>query len=83
MGRRRVPVPPGRPGHYWIGVCAACGRYSYANRDQARSAARALFPGKSLRAYRCGQMWHFGPKKTRPTRGMQLPGHSAPKEIRA
>ncbi|MFC7641493.1 hypothetical protein ACFQX6_11230 [Streptosporangium lutulentum] len=27
----------------------------------AKLAARQLHPGQNLRAYRCGDYWHFGP----------------------
>lgn len=83
MGRRRPPTPAGSPGAYWTGVCSYCGRHSYSTRALARRAARALFPGKSLRAYPCGGYWHFGPKPARLKRGLRSLGPSAPKEIRS
>lgn len=35
----------------------ACGKYSYATRALAKRAARQM--GRSLRAYRCGDVWHL------------------------
>ena len=39
--------------------CQACGKVCYANRRDARRAARRLYPGKHMRAYRCGTWFHL------------------------
>lgn len=41
------------------GLCGRCGRARYATRGQARRAARIAVPGRRLRAYRCGDVWHL------------------------
>lgn len=50
----------GRPGSRHHGDCAVCGKKRYGSRKDARAAARALYPGDHLSAYRCADAWHYG-----------------------
>lgn len=61
MGRRPELDTHGHPRDSYVRTCPDCGRRSYASRPLAKRAARAMFPGQSLRPYRCGHYWHFGP----------------------
>lgn len=49
-----------RPGNLAVGTCPRCGKRSFTSRRNARRAARAIHPDTPLRAYRCGQHWHYG-----------------------
>ncbi|GAA1768311.1 hypothetical protein [Nonomuraea bangladeshensis] len=52
-----------------FGPCSECGRVRYVSKKAAKIAARQIHPGKKLRAFACGDYWHYGPhtaaKKTR------------------
>ena len=52
--------PQIRPHSLAIGTCRRCGKRSYLTRREAKKAARAIHPNVPLRAYQCGQMWHYG-----------------------
>lgn len=43
-----------------IGTCPDCGKKRFSSRQDAKRAARRLFPGTCLRPYQCGQFWHIG-----------------------
>ena len=38
--------------------CAACGKKCYPARDLAKAVARVLYPGRKMRAYKCGGEFH-------------------------
>lgn len=40
--------------------CAVCGKVAYPDRRTARRARRRVHPGVHMRAYPCGNVWHFG-----------------------
>ncbi|KRV48803.1 hypothetical protein AQ490_23325 [Wenjunlia vitaminophila] len=41
--------------------CPECGKRCYASRTAARKAARVLYPGDAMCAYRCPSgWWHYG-----------------------
>jgi hypothetical protein len=73
--RHRPPADPrrARPGRLvralQLGDCPLCGKRRYRSRRAARRAARLLYPGDRLRAYRCCGYWHIGHLRTRPTGG--------------
>lgn len=52
-----------------FGYCKECGRIRYASKRMAKVAARQMHPGQRLRAFACGDYWHYGPltvaKRTR------------------
>lgn len=41
------------------GTCPVCGKARYETRRAARQVGRAQFPERQVRAYRCGNVWHF------------------------
>lgn len=43
-----------------MGQCPDCGKFRYVDRVSAKRAAKDLHPHDSMRAYQCGQYWHFG-----------------------
>ena len=43
-----------------VATCEVCGKQGYRSRRKAKAAARALYPGHHMSAYRCGQWWHVG-----------------------
>jgi hypothetical protein len=49
-----------RPGNQHFGNCPVCGKHRFASRRAAKRAARDLHPHDSMRAYRCGNFWHYG-----------------------
>lgn len=56
--------------------CPSCGRRCYAGRKQTRRAARRLYPGKHMRAYRCGGYWHMTGRFDRQKKSNRGPGTS-------
>ncbi|WP_433235412.1 hypothetical protein ACQPYK_25295 [Streptosporangium sp. CA-135522] len=56
-----------------FGACT-CGSYRYASKKIAKLAARQIHPGRNLRAYRCGNYWHYGPLMVAQKRRRQLTG---------
>lgn len=52
--------PTGQPRAHVIATCRDCGKRCYLTRRDARRAARAIHPDVPLRAYQCGQWWHYG-----------------------
>lgn len=48
----------GGPDHISLGTCPDCGKQCYKSREQARRAARVIFPGRQTREYPCGEWWH-------------------------
>lgn len=49
--------------------CSTCGKWCYPTRKAARRAARAFHPGHPMRAYQCGDWWHYGHKPAWLIRG--------------
>lgn len=54
-----------------LGACT-CGNDRYASKKVAKRAARQLHPGKNLRAYKCGDYWHYRPPIVAQKRRQQL-----------
>lgn len=52
---------PGIP----VSRCPDCGKVSYPSRSGARRSARFLYPGRRMRTYRCGTMWHLTSQNAR------------------
>ncbi|MGP4114622.1 hypothetical protein ACTWP5_27400 [Streptomyces sp. 4N509B] len=48
------------PKGLYVGTCPICHKHQYRTRQDARRVGRSLYPGHVLRAYRCGEYWHFG-----------------------
>ncbi|GGO63095.1 hypothetical protein [Nonomuraea cavernae] len=44
-----------------FGCCTKCGRVRYGTKRTAKVAARQVHPGQNLRAFKCGDYWHYGP----------------------
>lgn len=44
-----------------FGYCKQCGRVRYGTKRTAKVAARQMHPGQNLRAFKCGDYWHYGP----------------------
>ena len=42
-----------------IATCPDCGKQAYTSKGSAKNAARVLYPGQRVRAYRCGEWWHL------------------------
>ncbi|QFY09606.1 hypothetical protein GBF35_25760 [Nonomuraea phyllanthi] len=72
-GRKQALRPIDADRHF--GYCKECGRVRYASKRMAKVAARQIHPGKNLRAFPCGDYWHYGPltvaKKSRGFQGMR------------
>lgn len=51
---------PGRPWAKHMGDCLTCGKKRWPDRKAAKRAAKAMYPGHVLRAYRCAGAWHIG-----------------------
>ncbi|MEQ4726256.1 hypothetical protein [Nonomuraea sp. B19D2] len=70
-GRGQALRPIDADRHF--GYCKECGRVRYASKRMAKVAARQIHPGQNLRAFKCGDYWHYGPhavaKRTRQFRG--------------
>lgn len=67
MRHQRRPEPDRRGTNLkWAG-CAACGKYSYPSRKAAKTRARQLYPGETMRVYRCGDAWHMTSTSTADT----------------
>lgn len=45
--------------------CPDCGESCFPRRKAARAVARLLYPGRHMRAYRCGIYWHLRPGNAR------------------
>lgn len=45
-------------------TCPDCGKLCYETRQQARQAGRHLYPDTTIRAYRCGQWFHYTSQPT-------------------
>jgi len=44
----------------WPAVtCPVCGKKGYASRQAAKQAAVRIYPGKTMRFYQCGTLWHM------------------------
>ncbi|MFG1709194.1 hypothetical protein ACFLIM_38985 [Nonomuraea sp. M3C6] len=56
-----------------FGYCKECGSLRYRNKRMAKVAARQIHPGQNLRAYKCGDYWHYGPH-TAAKRNRQFQG---------
>lgn len=54
---RRPPIPVELSSD--VGACPACGKKCYPSKRVAKSMARRLYPGTSVRAYQCGDYWHL------------------------
>lgn len=65
MSRAPTAVP-----HH--GRCRVCGKLRYATRVDARKAAQVAY-GRKLRAYRCGDWWHYGHLPASTLRGAGPP----------
>lgn len=57
------------PGARHHGNCPDCGKHRFATRRDAKRAARYLHPDDSMRAYRCGDFYHYGHNAPRIVRG--------------
>jgi hypothetical protein len=72
-GKRQAFRPIDADRHF--GCCKECGRVRYASKRTAKAAARQIHPGKKLRAFECGDYWHYAPhtaaKKSRGFQGAQ------------
>lgn len=57
------------PGTHHLGNCPTCGKHRFATRRGAKKAARYLHPDDNMRAYKCGEAWHYGHNPPWITRG--------------
>jgi hypothetical protein len=53
------------------GRCHTCGKFRYLRRADAKKAARANHPNDVMRAYLCGDTWHYGHTPAWVKRGEQ------------
>ncbi|MCC9154852.1 hypothetical protein LZP81_31080 [Streptomyces parvulus] len=49
----------GHPRQLMVGTCPKDGKACFLSRQDARRAARGMFPGQHHRAFKCGDRWHF------------------------
>jgi hypothetical protein len=58
-GKAQALRPVAADRHF--GYCKECGRVRYSTKQMAKVAARQIHPGQNLRAFKCGNYWHYGP----------------------
>ena len=58
-GRGREQRRLSKAGAYAFATCGDCGKHGYVSKQQAKQAARSLYPGTRMRVYRCGTLWHM------------------------
>ena len=44
---------------YAFATCPVCGKRGYNSKQEAKGAAKLLYPGSRMRVYECGTLWHM------------------------
>lgn len=60
------------------GVCPTTGTFRYFSRAKAKKAARTFHPETAMRAYSCGDHWHYGVTPEWARRGQNVTPADAP-----
>lgn len=56
-----------KPNGYPGARCPACGKVRFPTRRSARKWGRHQYPAAKIRAYKCGNFWHFTSQDTATT----------------